>query len=207
MRNIRKSLLLLLFSIIFVASAIANTNAEWYDDQNSSENSEGFNVSELVLAGHDFFGTATEGLGTAVETVFSALGRPDGYIIGEEASGAIIAGLTYGEGTITTKNLGEEKIYWQGPSIGIDYGGDGSRVMFLIYNMDNINDVHKRFVGTNGTAYVVGGLGGSVYNRGGVTIATIKTGAGLRMCELNGAHALHSCEHHCGRISPWISDD
>ncbi len=181
MRNIRKSLLLLLFSIIFVASAITNTNAEWYDDQNSSENSEGFNVSELVLAGHDFFGTATEGLGTAVETVFSALGRPDGYIIGEEASGAIIAGLTYGEGTITTKNLGEEKIYWQGPSIGIDYGGDGSRVMFLIYNMDNINDVHKRFVGTNGTAYVVGGLGGSVYNRGGVTIATIKTGAGLRM--------------------------
>ena len=181
MRDIRKSLLLLLFSIIFVAYAITNTNAEWYDDQNSSENSEGFNVSELVLAGHDFFGTATEGLGTAVEMVFSALGRPDGYIIGEEASGAIIAGLTYGEGTITTKNLGEEKIYWQGPSIGIDYGGDGSRVMFLIYNMDNINDVHKRFVGTNGTAYVVGGLGGSVYNRGGVTIATIKTGAGLRM--------------------------
>ena len=181
MRNIRKSLLLLLFGIMFVASATTNTNAEWYDDQNSSENIEGFNVSELVLAGHDFFGTATEGLGTAVETVFSALGRPDGYIIGEEASGAIIAGLTYGEGTITTKNLGEEKIYWQGPSIGIDYGGDGSRVMFLIYNMDNINDVHKRFVGTNGTAYVVGGLGGSIYNRGGVTIATIKTGAGLRM--------------------------
>ena len=181
MRNIRKSLLLLLFGIIFVASATSNTNAEWYDDQNQSYNSEGFNVSELVLAGHDFFGTATEGLGAAVETVFSALGRPDGYIIGEEASGAIIAGLTYGEGTITTKNLGEEKIYWQGPSIGIDYGGDGSRVMFLIYNMDNINDVHKRFVGTNGTAYVVGGLGGSVYNRGGVTIATIKTGAGLRM--------------------------
>jgi len=181
MRNIRKSLLLLLFGIIFVASATTNTNAEWYDDQNPSESSEGFNVSELVLAGHDFFGTATEGLGTAVETVFSALGRPDGYIIGEEASGAIIAGLTYGEGMITTKNLGEEKIYWQGPSIGIDYGGDGSRVMFLIYNMDNINDVHKRFVGTNGTAYVVGGLGGSVYNRGGVTIATIKTGAGLRM--------------------------
>ncbi len=181
MRNIRKSLLLLLFGIIFVVSATSNTNAEWYDDQNPSGNSEGFNVSELVLAGHDFFGTATEGLGTAVETVFSALGRPDGYIIGEEASGALIAGLTYGEGTITTKNLGEEKIYWQGPSIGIDYGGDGSRVMFLIYNMDNINDVHKRFVGTNGTAYVVGGLGGSVYNRGGVTIATIKTGAGLRM--------------------------
>ena len=181
MRNIRKSLLLLLFGIIFVASATTYTNAEWYDDQNPSDNSEGFNVSELVLAGHDFFGTATEGLGTAVETVFSALGRPDGYIIGEEASGAIIAGLTYGEGTITTKNLGEEKIYWQGPSIGIDYGGDGSRVMFLIYNMDNINDVHKRFVGTNGTAYVVGGLGGSIYNRGGVTIATIKTGAGLRM--------------------------
>ena len=140
MRNIRKSLLLLLFGIMVVASATTNTNAEWYDDQNSSENIEGFNVSELVLAGHDFFGTATEGLGTAVETVFSALGRPDGYIIGEEASGAIIAGLTYGEGTITTKNLGEEKIYWQGPSIGIDYGGDGSRVMFLIYNMDNIND-------------------------------------------------------------------
>tara|TARA_Y100000768_G_scaffold122367_2_gene90490 strand:- start:2605 stop:3204 length:600 start_codon:yes stop_codon:yes gene_type:complete len=181
MRNIRKNILVLLFGIIFVTFASNNTNAEWYDEPNSTDNTEGFKVGELVLAGHDFFGTATEGLGTAVETLFSAFGRPDGYIIGEEASGAIIAGLTYGEGTITTKSFGEEKIYWQGPSIGMDYGGDGSRVMFLIYNMDNISDVHRRFVGTNGTAYVVGGLGGSVYNRGGVTIATIKTGAGLRM--------------------------
>jgi len=77
--------------------------------------------------------------------------------------------------------MGEEKIYWQGPSIGIDYGGDGSRVMYLVYNMDKISDVHKRFPGTNGTAYVVGGLGGSVYNRSGTTIASIKTGVGLRM--------------------------
>ncbi len=182
MKHFRKNLLVVLFGIIFLLLPSSNSNSEWYDEPNKpANNSEGFNVGELVLAGHDFFGTATEGLGTAVETLFSAFGRPDGYIIGEEASGALIAGLTYGEGTITTKNLGEEKIYWQGPSIGIDYGGDGSRVMFLIYNMDSINDVQKRFVGTNGTAYVVGGLGGSVYNRGGVTIATIKTGAGLRM--------------------------
>ena len=109
MRNIKKYSSLL-FGIIFVTFASFNTNAEWYDEPNSSDNSDGFKVGELVLAGHDFFGTATEGLGTAVETLFSAFGRPDAYIIGEEASGAIIAGLTYGEGTITTKSWGRENI-------------------------------------------------------------------------------------------------
>ena len=103
-----------MFGIILLRLPPFNTNAEWYDEPNSSDNSDGFKVRELVLAGHQFFGTATEGLGTAVETLFSAFSRPDGYIIGEEASGAIIAGLTYGEGTITTKK------FWRRKYIGKD---------------------------------------------------------------------------------------
>lgn len=181
-KNLKLLFLTLILGLAITLTATNNSQAEWYDEPEAIENNpDGFSINELVLAGHSFFGTATEGLGVTLETLFSAFGRPDGYIIGEEAGGAIIAGLVYGEGTITTKNMGEEKIYWQGPSIGVDYGGDGSRVMYLVYNMDKISDVHKRFPGTNGTAYVVGGLGGSVYNRSGTTIASIKTGVGLRM--------------------------
>lgn len=182
MQNLKNTSLILLYTLIYITTFSINLSAEWYDEQDSSvSENEQFTINELVLAGHDFFGTATEGLGIAIETIFSSLGRPDAYIVGEEASAALIAGLTYGEGVISTKSLGEEKIYWQGPSIGIDYGGDGSRIMFLIYNLDSVNDMYKRYPGTNGTAYIVGGMGGSFFNRSGVTVATIKTGAGVRL--------------------------
>tara|TARA_B110000438_G_C15785592_1_gene638308 strand:- start:1136 stop:1738 length:603 start_codon:yes stop_codon:yes gene_type:complete len=182
MRYLKNKSLILIYTLILIAILPTNLQAEWYDEPTTGEIQNGeFTINELVLAGHDFFGTATEGLGIAIETIFSSLGRPDAYIIGEEASAAFIAGLTYGEGTISTKTLGEEKIFWQGPSIGFDTGADGSRIMFLIYNLDNVQDMYKRFPGTNGTAYIVGGMGGSFYNRTGVTVATIKTGAGLRL--------------------------
>ena len=170
--------------ILFLSAYVSNgSKAEWYDvpAEGNAENDK-FTINELVLAGHDFFGTASEGLATAVETLTASLGRPDAYIVGEEGSGAFLAGLTYGEGNISTKNQGDQKIYWQGPSIGFDYGGDGSRVMILVYNLNAIDDMHRRFPGTNGTAYMVGGLGGSIFsNRGGIVVATIKTGVGLRL--------------------------
>ena len=114
-KNLKLLLLTLILGFSISLATANNIQAEWYDEPEAIEsNPDGFSINELVLAGHDFFGTATEGLGVTLETLFSAFGRPDGYIIGEEAGGAIIAGLVYGEGSITTKNMGEEKIYWQG---------------------------------------------------------------------------------------------
>ena len=88
---------------------------------------------------------------------FSAHGLPNGYVLGEEGSGAFVGGLTYGEGTLFTKNAGDHKVFWQGPSVGFDFGGEGSRIMMLVYNLDDVDALYNRFAGVAGSAYVGGG--------------------------------------------------
>ena len=98
-------------------------------------------------AGHRFFGTVTKGLAEVVEYAFQQQGRPNGYILGQDAGGAFVAGLRYGEGTLYTKDAGSHRVYWQGPSIGYDVGGDGSKVMVLVYNLRDPADIYQRFGG------------------------------------------------------------
>jgi hypothetical protein len=118
-----------------------------------------FNTTEIINAGHNFFGTVSRGLAQIVERAVSKWGLPNGYILGEEAAGAFVAGLRYGEGMLYTKNAGDLKVYWQGPSIGWDVGGEGARTMMLIYNLPNTAAIYERFGGIDGSAYFIGGFG------------------------------------------------
>src|SRR5215469_10627104 len=93
-----------------------------------------YGPDELVTAGHRFFGNVSRGLASIIERAVSQWGLPNGYVLGEEGSGAFVAGLRYGEGTLYTKNAGDLRVYWQGPSVGFDWGGDGARTMTLVYN-------------------------------------------------------------------------
>lgn len=90
-----------------------------------------YSSNEILESGHKFFGTISRGLAQVVEKAFSQFGQPNGYILGEEAGGAFVAGLRYGEGMLYTKNAGDLRVYWQGPSIGFDAGGEGARTMML----------------------------------------------------------------------------
>ncbi|HZP18721.1 MAG TPA: DUF1134 domain-containing protein [Bauldia sp.] len=141
---------------------------------------EAFSTSEIVNAGHEFFGNVSEGLATIVERAASKYGLPNGYILGEEASGAIIGGARYGKGTLYTKNAGQHPIFWQGPSIGVDFGGNGVRSMILVYNLPSVASLYTRFVGVAGSAYLVAGLGATVLARNGITIVPIVSGVGVR---------------------------
>ena len=94
-----------------------------------------YGPDELVGAGHKFFGNVSRGLASIIERAVSQWGLPNGYILGEEGSGAFVAGLRYGEGTLYTKNAGDLRVFWQGPSVGFDWGGDGARTMTLVYNL------------------------------------------------------------------------
>jgi hypothetical protein len=114
-----------------------------------------------------------------------------GYIVGEEGSGAIIGGLRYGEGTLFMKNGFRKKVYWQGPSIGMDFGGNGSRVLVLVYGLQHPNDLLARFAGIEGTAYVVGGLGVNFQQYANVKLAPIRTGLGFRL-GLNAGYLKYS---------------
>jgi len=147
----------------------------------AQEQSNGYSMEEIVTEGHRFFGATAGGLATAVEKAFQQKGLPNGYILGEEGSGAFIGGLRFGEGTLFTKNAGEHRIYWQGPSVGFDAGGDGARTMMLVYNLPSVEGVYGRYVGVTGSAYLVGGLGMTFLQREAVTLVPIKTGLGARL--------------------------
>jgi len=106
-----------------------------------------------------------------VEYAFQRSGRPNGYILGEEAGGAFVAGLRYGEGTLYTKDAGSHKVYWQGPSVGYDFGAEASKTMVLVYDLHSPGEIFTTYPGIDGSAYFIGGLGITFLARGHVTLA------------------------------------
>jgi hypothetical protein len=173
MTNMLKRLALSLALLLGLAFSIAPAQAQ-------GSVSDTFSVDEIVDKGGEFFGSVSQGLASLVERAASQYGLPNGYILGEEASGALFIGGRFGEGTLYTRNQGDYPLFWQGPSIGFDVGGDGSKVMMLVYNLTSTNDIFARYPGVDGSAYVVGGLGMTVMKQGNVLVIPIRSGVGLR---------------------------
>ncbi len=139
-----------------------------------------FDEQEILKAATDFFGDTTAGVAKVIQKVFEDLGRPNGFITGEEISGAFIVGLRYGNGTLERKTAGTAKVYWQGPSVGFDFGGNASKVFTLVYGLASTDDVFQRFPGVDGSFYFVAGVGVNYQQNGDVILAPIRTGVGLR---------------------------
>lgn len=137
--------------------------------------------SEILDAGHVFFGEMSGGLASIIENAGSQNKLPNGYILGEEGSGAFIGGLRYGEGVLYTRNAGQYRVYWQGPSVGMDFGGEGSRVMMLVYDLPSIDKMYSRYVGINGSAYAVSGLSVEAMGKGETLVMPVRTGVGARL--------------------------
>jgi hypothetical protein len=140
-----------------------------------------YSSREILQAGHGFFGSVSKGLASVVEYAFQKQGRPNGYILGQDAGGAFVAGLRYGEGTLYTKDAGVHRIYWQGPSVGWDAGAEGSKVMVLVYNLRDPEEIYQRFGGVDGSAYLVGGVGVTFLTSSPIIVAPIRSGVGLRL--------------------------
>lgn len=140
-----------------------------------------FSPQEIVDAGHRFFGTVSRGLAQVVEQATSRWGQPNGYILGEEASGAFIGGLRYGEGMLYTKNAGDLRVFWQGPSVGFDWGGEGARTMMLIYSLPATEAIYQRFAGIDGSAYFIGGFGMTALTANNIVVVPIRSGVGMRL--------------------------
>jgi len=140
-----------------------------------------FAPDELVNAGHKFFGTVSRGLATVIEKATSQWGQPNGYILGQEGGGAFVAGLRYGEGTLFTRNAGDLKVYWQGPSLGFDVGGEGARTMMLVYDLPATEAIYQRFGGIDGSAYFIGGFGMTALTANNIVVVPIRSGIGFRL--------------------------
>ena len=162
-------------------SAFAQSGYAYPADTAQQQSDSTYSTQEIVNAGHNFFGKVTEGLASVVEHAAKNYGLPNGYILGQEGAGAVIGGLRYGEGTLYTKNAGQHSIYWQGPSIGFDLGAEGNRTMMLVYNMQSVDDIHDRFGGVAGSAYLVAGVGMTVLSAKGMYVVPIVSGVGARL--------------------------
>lgn len=163
---------------LFSAGASAQVVRSNYTAPNAPNS---YNSNDLVQSGHQFFGSASRGLALAVEEAVRRWGEPNGYILGQEASGAFFGGLRYGEGKLFTRNAGERRIFWQGPTLGFDVGGEGARTMMLVYNLPAMNALYRRFVGIDGSAYLVGGFGISAAKADEMVVVPIRTGVGARL--------------------------
>ena len=140
-----------------------------------------FTTNELVDNGHRFFGSMLRGLAQVVEEATKRWGQPNAYILGQEASGAFIAGARYGEGQMYTRNAGQQKVFWQGPSLGFDAGADGARTMMLVYNLPSTNGIFRRFGGVDGSAYFIAGFGFTALTADEVVVVPIRAGVGARL--------------------------
>jgi len=148
--------------------------------QGGAPGSQTYSPDEIATTGHKFFGEVSGGLASVIENAFSKYGEPNAYILGQEGSGAIIGGLRYGEGTLYTR-LGQTKVYWQGPSVGWDFGGDGARVMMLVYDLPTVEAIFQRYVGVNGSAYLVGGFGMTLLAANTTYVVPVRSGLGARL--------------------------
>ena len=140
-----------------------------------------FKPDEIIREGHRFFGTVSRGLAQVVQEAFSRWGEPNGYVLGQEGSGAIVVGLRYGDGKLYTKNAGDRRVFWEGPSVGFDYGGEGARTMMLVYKLPATEAIYQRFAGIDGSAYFIGGFGMTALTANGIVVVPIRSGVGLRL--------------------------
>jgi hypothetical protein len=158
------------------------------------EQQDGYEQNEILKKAGDFFGGVTEGLAKAIEKVFAEQGKPNAYVAGEEVSGAIGIGVRYGDGELNRKTGERLQVYWQGPSIGFDLGGNASKVFVLIYHLPDAEALFKRFPAVDGSLYVVAGVGVNYQQSGDIILAPIRTGVGLR-AGVNVGYMHYTKEH------------
>jgi hypothetical protein len=139
-----------------------------------------FQRDDLLAAGEGVFGKGAEGLAGLLEKVLKEQGRPNAYIAGREASGAFVVGVRYGSGVMTHKVEGQQPVYWTGPSLGFDVGGDANKVFVLVYNLYDTEELFHRFPGAEGRLYLVGGFAATYLRRGNVVLIPIRLGVGWR---------------------------
>ncbi len=185
----RKLAILCAAALTLGTPALAQTTGPTADDMATSSsavpatkkaNPDGFTQQEIVDAAGTFFGKTSGSVGQAVERVFQDQGSPVGYIRGDEYAAAVGFGVRYGQGTLVMKDGQERKIFWQGPSIGIDTGGNASKVFTLVYNLQNPDGIYRRYPGVEGAAFFIAGIAVTYQRAEGVTLAPMRTGLGFR---------------------------
>lgn len=139
-----------------------------------------YRQEEVLTAAKTAFGGMSEGLARAIQRSFADFGEPVAYIEGEEGAAAFIAGARYGQGYLQFKRGERSIIYWQGPTVGFDFGGNATKVFALVYNLETASQLYQRYPGVEGSLYLVAGVSLNYLRSGNIVVAPIHTGVGLR---------------------------
>lgn len=139
-----------------------------------------YEKDDLLAAADRTFGKGAKGLAGLIEDILKKQGRPNAYIAGREGSGAFVVGVRYGSGILSHKVAGDQKIFWRGPSVGFDVGGDAAKVFVLVYNLYDTDDIYKRFPGGEGRLYLIGGFSVTYLRRGNIVLIPVRLGVGWR---------------------------
>lgn len=172
---------LTLFAILAVFATYASSiraDADQSPDEGTDEDT--YDQTSIIKEATDFVGAGAAGIGGVIEKIFAEQGRPNGYIKGQEASGAFVVGARYGDGTLFLKNGAQGKVHWTGPSAGFDFGGNASKVFVLVYHLPNTDAIFQRFPAVEGSFYYIAGLGANYHQSGDIILAPIRLGGGLR---------------------------
>lgn len=174
MRNRMMPRAALVFTFLLTIGLAAHAPAR------AAEEDAKYEKNEIVNAVADFFGMTTEASAQVVERIFKDKGEPNAYIRGEEGAGAFVAGLRYGKGQLVRKGATPVIVYWQGPSVGFDFGGNASKTFVLVYNLGKTDDIFRRFPGPEAAGYFIAGIGVNYQQNGDIILAPMRTGVGLR---------------------------
>lgn len=175
---------LLAFGLVFLVGCAATTGGSGAGTDSKAvelDPDSGYDRDETTEQAVDFLGGSAEQIAKLIDRAFSDYGRPNAIIKGEEGSGSIVVGLRYGGGDLLAESGAQMPVYWQGPSIGWDFGADAGRVFILVYNLPSTDELFQRFAGVSGSAFFVGGAGMQYLRAGDVVVAPIRVGVGLRL--------------------------
>jgi hypothetical protein len=165
-----------------IAAAAASPLRALAQPDSDAPHHDDYTPDEVVQKGSDFLGVTAEAIGAAIERVTKDNGRnPTAYIAGTEVSASFIGGVRYGKGVLYLKHRAPREVYWQGPSVGFDWGGNAARAFTLCYDLETEEQLFQRFPGVEGSGYLVAGLGVNYQKADDVVLAPIRAGVGLRL--------------------------
>jgi hypothetical protein len=169
-----------LLVMAFVALIAMPLSVVGQDKTGSKKEHATYSEADVMKEADAFFGKGAAGLADVIAKAFKEQGEPNGFIKGNEGGGAVVVGVRYGKGTLQMHDGTTREVYWQGPSIGFDVGGNAAKTFVLIYNLTDQEKLFQRFPGVEGSLYFVGGAGLNYARTDDITVAPVRVGVGWR---------------------------
>lgn len=171
--------LMLVCGLIF-ACCTASASALAEEAKPAAKTVAAYSKEEVAAAAKELFGAVTPEITELIDKAFTEKGEPVGLIKGEEGAGSMVVGVLYGAGKLMMKDKPVKDIYWQGPTLGVDIGGQGGKILGLVFKLPYPEAIFEKFGGESATLVLAGDYALDYRERGQVSIGFLREKLGLR---------------------------